>query len=64
MLLGLEIEIWWLLVLLIVAPTVIIAVLNLIFRKRGGIGVGWGGVLFVVAATVVGWLLIFDKVRF
>jgi len=64
MFLGLDIALWWLIVILIVVPTVIIAALNLIFRKRGGIGVGWGGVLFIAIATVTAWLLIFDKVRF
>lgn len=63
MLLGLEIEIWRVLLLLILVPTASVAILNVLFRKRGGIGAGWGGTIFVLMAAVVAVVSIFDKVR-
>ena len=39
------------------------ALLNVILRKRGGIGVGWGGALVVLLAGLMALLVIFDKVK-
>lgn len=63
MLLGLDASIWKLMLILLVFPVLAVAALNVIFRKRGGIGAGWGGVLFVAAAAIVAVMVILDKVR-
>jgi hypothetical protein len=63
MLLGLDVALWKMLLLLVLVPVVSVVLLNLVFRKRGGIGVGWGGVIFVLMAAVVTVLVILDKVR-
>jgi hypothetical protein len=63
MLLGLDLALWKMLLLLVLVPVVSVVLLNLVFRKRGGIGVGWGGVIFVLMAAVVTVLVILDKVR-
>jgi hypothetical protein len=46
-------------VALLAFPVVTIAVLNWIMRKRGGIGSGWGGAMFVALCwiTAIGVIL-------
>lgn len=63
MLLGLDVALWKMLLLLVLVPVVSVVLLNLVFRRRGGIGVGWGGVIFVLMAAVMAVLVILDKVR-
>lgn len=63
MLLGLDVSIWKMLLVVLVFPVLTVGLLNLIFRKRGGISPGWGGVMVVALAGVVGVLVILDKVR-
>ncbi|MCD9007101.1 hypothetical protein LDO31_12820 [Luteimonas sp. XNQY3] len=63
MLLGLDAQIWKLILVLMVFPLLAVGLLNLIFRKRGGIEKHWGGVLFVLLAGIVAVLIVFDKVR-
>lgn len=63
MLLGLDPSIWKMLLVVLLLPIVAVCLLNLIFRRRGGIGVGWGGVLTVMLAGLMALLVILDKVR-
>jgi len=63
MLLGLEVELWKLLLALVLVPLAAVALLNLAFRRRGGVGMAWGGVTFVLMAALVAVLVILDKVR-
>lgn len=63
MLLGLDVSIWRALLVVLVCPVLVVAALNVVFRKRGGIGPGWGGALAVMLAGVMALLVIFDKVR-
>ena len=63
MLLGLDASIWNLLLVILLFPVLAVALLNVILRKRGGIGAGWGGALVVVLAGLMALLVIFDKVR-
>lgn len=63
MLLGLDASIWKLILVVLIFPVLVVAALNVIFRKRGGIGPGWGGALVVTLAGIVALLVIFDKVR-
>ncbi|MCD9095384.1 hypothetical protein [Luteimonas fraxinea] len=63
MLLGLDESIWKMILLVLVLPVLTVGALNVIYRKRGGISQGWGGVLVVALAGIVGVLVILDKVR-
>ena len=63
MLLGLDASIWNLLLVILLFPVLAVALLNVILRKRGGIGAGWGGALVVLLAGLVAVLVIFDKVK-
>ena len=63
MLLGLDASIWNLLLVILLFPVLAVALLNVILRKRGGIGVGWGGALVVLLAGLMALLVIFDKVK-
>jgi len=48
---------------LMLVPTLSVAILNVIFRKRGGIGVGWGGVIFVLMAGIVALVIILARLH-
>ena len=63
MLLGLDASIWNLLLVILLFPVLAVALLNVILRKRGGIGAGWVGALVVVLAGLMALLVIFDKVK-
>ena len=63
MLLGVELEIWTILVALLVVPLAVVGLLNLLLRRRGGVGLNWGGVLIVMMAAVVAVIVILQKVR-
>ena len=63
MLLGLDASIWKMLLLVLLCPVLAVALLNLVLRRRGGIGAGWGGVLVVLLAGLMSVLIILDKVR-
>ena len=63
MLLGLDASIWNLLLVILLFPVLAVALLNVILRKRGGIGVGGGGALVVLLAGLMALLVIFDKVK-
>ena len=63
MLLGLDASIWNLLLVILLFPVLAVALLNVILRKRGGIGAGWGAALVVVLAGLMAFLVIFDKVK-
>ena len=63
MLLGLDASVWKLLLVVLLVPIIAVWLLNLIFRTRGGIDAGWGGVLVVILAGLMALLVIFDKVR-
>ncbi|TXI31130.1 MAG: hypothetical protein E6Q64_03570 [Ottowia sp.] len=63
MLLGLDASIWNLLLVILLFPVLAVALLNVILRKRGGIGAGWGGALVVVLAGLMALMVIFDKVK-
>ena len=63
MLLGLDASIWNLLLFILLFPLLAVALLNVILRKRGGIGAGWGGALVVLLAGLMALLVIFDKVK-
>ncbi|MBP7466476.1 MAG: hypothetical protein KBG99_02325 [Pseudoxanthomonas sp.] len=63
MLLGLDASIWNLLLVILLFPVLAVALLNVILRKRGGIGAGWGGALVVLLAGLMALLVIFDKVK-
>lgn len=54
---------WLLVAVLLVLPVVVVAALNWSFRKRGGIGKGWGGTLFLSLCWITALFLVFDKVR-
>ncbi len=56
------ISVWVLLIAVLVVPMVAVAVLNWLFRKRGGIGRGWGIVFVALMAGVMALLLILEKV--
>jgi len=64
MLLGLEVELWTLLLVLVLVPLAAVALLNLALRRRGGVAMAWGGVIFVLMAALAAVLVILDKVRF
>lgn len=49
-------------IVLIVFPIVLIAVLNRVFRKGGGITKGWGGVLFVCLCWIAAMWLVRSKI--
>jgi|LNAP01.1.fsa_nt_gb hypothetical protein len=63
MLLGLDVTIWKIMLVLMLVPTLSVAALNVIFRKRGGIGVGWGGVIFVLLAGIVALVIVLARLR-
>ena len=63
MLLGLDASIWKLLLVVLLLPVITVALLNVVLRKRGGIGAGWGGALVVLLAGLMALLVIFDKVK-
>ncbi|MCW5581357.1 MAG: hypothetical protein KIS72_08455 [Luteimonas sp.] len=63
MLLGLDASIWKLLLVVLLCPVLAVALLNVLLRRRGGVGPAWGGVLVVLLAGVMAVLVIFDKVR-
>ena len=63
MLLGLDASIWKMLLLVLVAPVLAVGLLNLLLRRRGGVGSAWAGVLVLALAGVVSVLIILDKVR-
>ena len=56
-------SIWNLLLVILLFPVLAVALLNVILRKRGGIGAGWGGALVVLLAGLMALLVIFDKVK-
>ena len=63
MLLGLDASIWNLLLVILLFPVLAVALLNVILRKRGGIGAGWGGALVVLLAGLMALLVIFAPVQ-
>jgi hypothetical protein len=63
MLLGLDTGPWKILLALLVVPLATVGLLNILLRRRGGVGLAWGGVIFVLMAAVVAVLLILEKVR-
>ncbi|MDH5824626.1 hypothetical protein QFW77_16770 [Luteimonas sp. RD2P54] len=63
MTMGGERALWVLVLVLLVLPTVAIALLRLGFRKRGGIDRGWGGVLVLALALLAALAIIALKVR-
>lgn len=63
MLLGVDAAIWKMLLVVLIFPVLAVGALNVVFRKRGGIGPGWGGVLAVMLAGLMALLIILDKVR-
>lgn len=63
MLLGLDTELWKILLALVVLPLATVGLLNILLPRRGGVGLAWGGVIFVLMAAVVAVLLILEKVR-
>jgi len=63
MLLGLDAAIWKAMLVILVCPVIVVGSLNVVLRRRGGIGAGWGGVLVVLLAGVVSLLIILDKIR-
>jgi hypothetical protein len=60
---GLDVQLWKILLALVLVPLATVGLLNLALRRRGGVGMAWGGVLFVLMAALVAVLLILDKVR-
>ena len=48
---------------MLVAPVLAVGLLNLLLRRRGGVGSAWAGVLVLALAGVVSVLIILDKVR-
>ena len=63
MLLGVDAEVWKMLLVVLLCPVLAVGLLNVLLRKHGGIGAGWGGVLVVLLAGVMAVLVIFDQVR-
>lgn len=63
MLLGLDASLWKSLLVILVCPVIVVGLLNVLLRKRGGISPGWGGVLIVLMAGLVSMLIILDKVH-
>ena len=63
MLLGLDASIWKMLVVVLLGPLLAVALLNLLLRRRGGVGPAWGGVLVLLLAGLMAVLVILDKVR-
>ena len=63
MLLGLDASIWKMLLVLLLGPLLAVALLNLLLRRRGGVGPAWGGVLVLLLAGLMAVLVILDKVR-
>ena len=63
MLLGIEVDIWTVLLALLVVPLAVVGLLNLLLRRRGGVGLNWGGVLIVMMAAVVAVVVILQKVQ-
>ena len=63
MLLGIELDIWTVLLALLVVPLAVVGLLNLMLRRRGGVGLNWGGVLIVMMAAVVAVIVILQKVQ-
>ncbi len=61
--LGTGITVWKVLLVVLVLPVVVVGLLNLLLRKRGGLGAGWGGVLMALLAGVMAVLIILDKIR-
>ncbi len=53
--------VWILVVLLIAIPVLVVAVMRLIYRKRGGIGSGIGGTIFVTLCWVVAIVVILRR---
>ncbi len=47
---------------LLVVPLIAVAALNRIFRKRGGIGGGWGGAIFVGLCWITAVIVILVKI--
>lgn len=62
MLLGVDAAIWKMLLVVLLLPVLTVGLLNVLLRKRGGIGPGWAGVMVVLLAGVVAVLIILDKV--
>ena len=60
---GLDVQLWKILLALVLVPLATVGLLNLALRRRGGVGMAWGGVLLVLMAALVAVLLILDKVR-
>lgn len=63
MLLGLDASLWKAILVILVCPVIVVGLLNVLLRKRGGIGPGWGGVLVVLLAGFVSVLIILEKIR-
>jgi len=63
MLLGLDASIWKMLLVVLLAPVLAVGLLNLLLRRRGGVGAAWSGVLVLFLAGVSALLIILDKVR-
>ncbi|KAF1727977.1 hypothetical protein [Pseudoxanthomonas mexicana] len=62
MLTGLDASIWMMLLVTLLLPITAIVLLKVVFRKRGGIGTGWGGILVVMFAGLMAVVVILDKV--
>lgn len=63
MLLGLDASIWKMLLVVLLAPVLAVGLLNLLLRRRGGVGAAWSGVLVLFLAGISALLIILDKVR-
>ena len=63
MVLGVDIAIWKILLIVLLLPVVVVGTLNVLLRKRGGIGPGWGGVLVIFLAGVMALLVILEKIH-
>ncbi|MBS0431849.1 MAG: hypothetical protein JSS21_05540 [Proteobacteria bacterium] len=63
MLFDVDGKVWITLLIVLGCPVLVVALLNVLLRNRGGISPGWGGVLVVLLAGVMAVLLILDKIR-
>lgn len=60
---GMDDSVWKILLFVLGAPVLTVFILNIILRKRGGLGAGWGAALTVFLAGIAALLVILDKVR-
>ena len=63
MLLGVDAEVWKILLVVLVCLVLAVGLLNVLLRNRGGVSPGWGAALVLLLAGVMAVLLIFEMVR-